>query len=276
MPQVYDDWERLVRATLRREQLRLIGQRTPSDLSLASSSSFNFDASSRRVISYIKLPSLSIGEAFDYDHILRASNYFTNSNLIAHGHSGDLFLGVLDNQIPVVVKKIDFSSATMEAYCLREVEFYGKASHSRFVPLLGHCSDNLNNHLFLVYKYMPNVDLATSLFREPNPDDDNDYSLRSLDWITRLKIATGVAEALSYLHHECSPPLVHRDIQASTILLDDKYEVRLGSLSNVCAQEPEKRNQNRFTRFLRPRCVHISICVCVCESFSVTLFISTD
>ncbi|KAE9600096.1 putative protein kinase RLK-Pelle-LRR-XIV family [Lupinus albus] len=57
----------------------------------------------------------------------------------------------------------------------------------------------------------------------------------SLDWITRLKIAIGAAEGLAYLH-ESSPPLVHRDVQASSILLDDKFEVRLGSLSEVTSQ----------------------------------------
>ncbi|KAL0422758.1 UNVERIFIED_CONTAM: putative LRR receptor-like serine/threonine-protein kinase [Sesamum latifolium] len=61
-----------------------------------------------------------------------------------------------------------------------------------------------------------------SLFKKTNSDD----SLQSLDWITRLKIAIGAAESLTYLHHECTPPLVHRDVQASSILLDDKFEVR--------------------------------------------------
>ncbi|KAG6403189.1 hypothetical protein SASPL_135406 [Salvia splendens] len=63
----------------------------------------------------------------------------------------------------------------------------------------------------------------------------SEEGLQSLDWITRLKIAIGAAEALSYLHNECNPALVHRDVQASSILLDDKYEVRLGSFSEACA-----------------------------------------
>jgi hypothetical protein len=54
---------------------------------------------------------------------------------------------------------------------------------------------------------MPNRDLAESLYRVTNFEDDG---LQSLDWITRLKIATGAAEGLSYLHQECNPPLVHR------------------------------------------------------------------
>ncbi|RAL52384.1 hypothetical protein DM860_007241 [Cuscuta australis] len=62
---------------------------------------------------------------------------------------------------------------------------------------------------FLVYKYTPNGDLSSSLFRKNHSDDDN---LKSLDWITRLKIAIGAAEALSYLHHESTPPRVRRSL----------------------------------------------------------------
>ncbi|XP_027147945.1 receptor like protein kinase S.2-like isoform X1 [Coffea eugenioides] len=84
---------------------------------------------------------------------------------------------------------------------------------------------------------MPNKDLSTCLSRK-NISGNNTQS-PFLDWITRLKIATEVAESLYYLHHQCVPPLVHRDIQAGSILLDDKFEVRLGSLYKVCAEEKD-------------------------------------
>ncbi|XP_039793123.1 probable LRR receptor-like serine/threonine-protein kinase At2g16250 [Panicum virgatum] len=90
-------------------------------------------------------------------------------------------------------------------------------------------------------------DLTNALHK--NPVDTAD-GLPSLDWITRLKIATGVAEAMCFLHDECSPPLVHRDIQASSVLLDDKYEVRLGSMSDICVQQ-SGGSQNVFSRILR-------------------------
>ncbi|CAL5333607.1 unnamed protein product [Camellia sinensis] len=238
----------------------------------------------------------SPGEAFTYQQILQATDNFNDVNLRKYGHSGDLFQGMFEDGIRVVIKKIDLLSVKKEAY-MRELNFFSKISHTRLVPLLGHCLEN-ENEKYLVYKYMPNGDLSSSLYRKTNSEDG---SLQSLDWITRLKIAIGAAEGLSYLHHECSPALVHSwiqsypllssslsvsanlivrgifwqhtrrvahcryvfkfddvvrrsvqlgHVQASSILLDDKFEVRLGSLSEVCAQEGEN-HQSKITRLLR-------------------------
>ncbi|MCH87536.1 LRR receptor-like kinase, partial [Trifolium medium] len=186
------------------------------------------------------------GDSFTYHQLLQATGDFNDANLIKHGHTGDLFNGVLENGIPVVIKRIDMRSTKKDAYLL-ELDFFNKVSHQRFVPLLGHCLEN-ENEKFLVYKHMPKGDLSNCLFFKNTTSEDG--TLQSLDWITRLKIATGAAEAISYLHHECIPPIVHRDIQASSILLDDKYEVRLGSLSEACAQEGDT-HQSKITRFLR-------------------------
>ncbi|KAK6136759.1 hypothetical protein DH2020_029472 [Rehmannia glutinosa] len=187
----------------------------------------------------------NLGDAFTYQQILLATGELNEANLIKHGHSGDLFHGILEGGIPVVIKKVDLQSEVKKESYMSELELFSKVSHPRLVPLLGHCLEN-ENEKFLVYKHMPNGDLSSSLFKKTNSDD----SLQSLDWITRLKIAIGAAEGLSYLHHECTPPLVHRDVQASSILLDDKFEVRLGSLSEVCAQEGDA-HQSRITRLLR-------------------------
>ncbi|XVE94710.1 hypothetical protein REPUB_Repub02eG0032200 [Reevesia pubescens] len=184
------------------------------------------------------------GDPFTYEQLLQATGNFSETNLINHGHSGDLFRGTLEGRIPVVIKKVNLSSFKKESYMM-ELDLFRKLSHTRFVPLLGHCLGHETNKL-LVYKYMPNGDLANSFYRATNSDDD---SLQSLDWITRLKVATGAAEGLYYLHHECNPPLVHRDVQASSILLDDKFEVRLGSLSEVRSQEGDT-HQNVLTRLL--------------------------
>ncbi|XP_061370683.1 probable LRR receptor-like serine/threonine-protein kinase At2g16250 [Gastrolobium bilobum] len=183
------------------------------------------------------------GESFSYEQMLHLTANFAEENLIKHGHSGDLFWGTLEGGVTAVVKKVDLNLFKKESYMVELGLLLSKVSHARLVPLLGHCLEN-EHEKFLIYKYMPNGDFATSLHRVTCSDD----KFKSMDWITRLKIAIGAAEGLSYLH-ECSPPLVHRDVQASSILLDDKFEVRLGSLSEVTAQGD--LHQSVITRIFR-------------------------
>ena len=147
-----------------------------------------------------------MGESFTYEQMLHLTGNFAEANLIKHGHSGDLFWGSLGGGVTAVVKKVDLNLCKNESY-MAELGLLTKVSHARLVPLLGHCLEN-EHEKCIIYKYMPNGDLATSLHRVTCSDD----KLQSLDWITRLKIAIGAAEGLSYLH-ECSPPLAHRYYQ---------------------------------------------------------------
>lgn len=144
-----------------------------------------------------------MGESFSYEQVLHLTGNFDEANIIKHGHSGDLFWGIWEGEVNVVVKKVDLNIVKRESYML-ELGLLSKVSHRRLVPLLGHYLEN-ENEKFLIYKYMPNRDLASCLHRVTGSDG----KVQSLDWITRLKIAIGVAEGLYYLH-ECSPPLVHR------------------------------------------------------------------
>ncbi|KAL0926111.1 hypothetical protein M5K25_004502 [Dendrobium thyrsiflorum] len=195
--------------------------------------------------SQLSFKSPTTGEVFTYEQLAFATSNFSEDNLIKQGHSGDLYNGVLEDGSPVVVKRIDMNNVRKEDY-LVELDLFGRSSHERLISLLGHCLQN-ENEKFLVYKQMPHRDLSYALYRKAESEDDG---LQSLDWITRLKIAIGVAEALCHLHYEFTPPLVHRDIQASSILLDDKFEVRLGSLSYVCAQEGDD-HQSVISRLFR-------------------------
>ncbi|XP_060173472.1 probable LRR receptor-like serine/threonine-protein kinase At2g16250 [Lycium barbarum] len=181
-------------------------------------------------------------ESFTYEQILQATSNFNETNLIKNGHTGDIFRGILEGGVTVVIKKVNVENETYKL----ELDLLNFTTHHRLVPFLGHCLDH-ESEKFLVYKHMPNGDLFALLSRDTDLEDEENR--QSLDWITRLKIAIGAAEGLVYLHHECNPPLVHRDVQASSILLDDKFEVRLGSLSDVCVQEGD--NHNMITKFFR-------------------------
>lgn len=190
---------------------------------------------------------LSLGENFSYAQMLQATGEFNQLNLLKAGHSGDLYQGILEGGLAIVVKRIELAKYKKDGY-LAELDLFGKASHTRLVPLLGHCFEQEDEKL-LVYKYMPGRDLGFALHKKSNENTSGD-PLPSLDWITRLKIAIGAAEGLTYLHNECTPALVHRDIQASSILLDDKFEVRLGSLTEACVAVGESHH-GVISRILR-------------------------
>lgn len=168
----------------------------------------------------------NVGDSFTHHQLLQATGDFNDANLIKQGHTGDFFNGVLENGIPVVIKRIDMRSMKKDAYLL-ELDFFNKVSHPRFVPLLGHCLENENEKL-LVYKLMPKGDLSNCLFFKNATSEDG--SLQSLDWITRLKIATGAAEAISYLHHDCIPPIVHRYFSISPLACFYLFLVFFGKL----------------------------------------------
>ncbi|KAL5218818.1 hypothetical protein ABZP36_019502, partial [Zizania latifolia] len=153
----------------------------------------------------------TIIDGFTYDQLQRVTRGFGDENLVKHGHSRDIY---------------------------RE-----SPSEDCFVP--GHLA--VDEEELLVYKYMAKGDLTIALHKK---SVDSEEGLRSLDWITRLKIAIGVAKALCFLHYECRPPLVYRDIQASNVFLDDKFEVCLRSLTEVCTQQSEG-SKSFFSRMLR-------------------------
>jgi serine/threonine protein kinase len=177
----------------------------------------------------VMISATRMGEMFTLLQLQQATDNFSPSNLLANGHSGDLFKGVLEGGTRVVVKRIDLQKMkSMDSY-LQELDVLARASHTRLVLLLGTCccldSNNSNsnnsssNEKFLVYKFAPNGDLESALQKKntfifpeavSNAAMQSDSGVQSLDWITRLKIAIGVAEALAYLHFECSPPIAHR------------------------------------------------------------------
>ncbi|KAM1027737.1 hypothetical protein FF1_040436 [Malus domestica] len=111
------------------------------------------------------------------------------------------------------------------------METLGKVNHQNLVPLLGYCS--IGEEKLLVYEYMVNESLDIWL-RNRTGD------LEVLDWDRRFKIAMGAARGLAFLHHGFSPHIIHRDIKASNILLNEDFEPKvadfgLARLISTCA-----------------------------------------
>ena len=145
-------------------------------------------------------------------------------NVIGSGASGKVYKVVLGNGEEVAVKKLwggtkkdDTGSVEPERDEFEaEVETLGKIRHKNIVRLW--CCCNSGDCKLLVYEYMPNGSLGDLLHSSKGG---------MLDWPTRYKIALDAAEGLSYLHHDCVPPIVHRDVKSNNILLDGEFGAKV-------------------------------------------------
>jgi serine/threonine protein kinase len=118
----------------------------------------------------------------------------------------------------LAVKRLNPSSSHSDKQFKSEMEILGRVRHRNLVPLLGYCV--AGSEKLLIYKHMVNGSLKDWL-HEVLPEG------RNLDWPTRVKISIGIARGLSWLHHNCNPRIIHRNISSSVILLDDDYEPRI-------------------------------------------------
>ncbi|PRQ44790.1 putative protein kinase RLK-Pelle-LRR-XI-1 family [Rosa chinensis] len=152
-----------------------------------------------------------------YDEIINATNDFDALYCLGKGRSGSVYKAELLSGSIVAVKKLhpilDGEESSRKEF-LNEIRALIEIRHRNIVKLRGFCSHA--NHSFLVYDYLEKGSLGSTL--------SNEYEAQKLDWSTRVRIVKGVAHALSYMHHDCSPPIVHRDISSNNILLNYEYE----------------------------------------------------
>nr|CAB3475674.1 unnamed protein product [Digitaria exilis] len=152
---------------------------------------------------------------FTYEQLVSATNGFSDANLLGQGSFGFVHKGVLPNGTEVAVKQLRDGSGQGEREFQAEVEIISRVHHKHLVSLVGYCISGANR--LLVYEFVPNNTLEFHLHGRDRP---------TLDWPTRLKIALGSAKGLAYLHEDCHPKIIHRDIKASNILLDLRFEAK--------------------------------------------------
>lgn len=131
------------------------------------------------------------------------------------GGFGSVYKGCLADGTEVAVKELKIGGGQGEREFSAEVEIIGRIHHRYLVSLVGYCVSE-NNRL-LVYEYVPNNTLYFHLHG----------SEAVLDWSTRVKVASGAARGIAYLHEDCHPRIIHRDIKSSNILLDKNFEARV-------------------------------------------------
>ncbi|XVF77432.1 hypothetical protein PTKIN_Ptkin14bG0042600 [Pterospermum kingtungense] len=153
--------------------------------------------------------------SFTYKDIEQATNGFKEE--IGRGASGTIYKGKLPSSYGqhVAVKKLEkFVLEASEKEFKTEVKVIGQTHHKNLVRLLGYCDEG--EHRLLVFEFMGNGSLSSFLFGELRPS-----------WEQRLKIASGIAKGLTYLHEECSTQIIHCDIKPQNILLDDSFTAKI-------------------------------------------------
>ncbi|XP_077244051.1 proline-rich receptor-like protein kinase PERK8 [Tasmannia lanceolata] len=153
---------------------------------------------------------------FTYEELLHATNMFSEHNLLGEGGFGCVYKGYLSDGREVAVKQLKVGGGQGEREFRAEVEIIGHIHHRHLVSLVGYCISE--HQRLLVYEYVPNNTLFYHLHGEERP---------VMDWATRVKVAAGAARGIAYLHEDCHPRIIHRDIKSSNILLDNNFEARV-------------------------------------------------
>ncbi|KAG4130782.1 hypothetical protein ERO13_D09G166800v2 [Gossypium hirsutum] len=154
---------------------------------------------------------------FKYEMLEKATNNFNESMKLGQGGAGSVFKGVLPNAEAVAVKRLFFNTRQWVDQFFNEVNLISGIQHKNLVRLLG-CSIEGPESL-LVYEYVPNRSLDQILFSK-----DKRYIL---SWSQRFNIICGTAEGLAYLHGGSGVKILHRDIKASNILLDEHLSPKI-------------------------------------------------
>uniref|UniRef100_A0A2K1WSK7 Protein kinase domain-containing protein n=1 Tax=Populus trichocarpa TaxID=3694 RepID=A0A2K1WSK7_POPTR len=186
----------------------------------------NVSLSSSVGLSRKELSLKSKNQPFTYTEIVSITNNF--QTIIGEGGFGRVYLGNLKDGHQVAVKLLSQSSRQGCKEFLAEVQLLMIVHHKNLVSLVGYCNEHEN--MALVYEYMANGNLKEQLLEN---------STNMLNWRERLQIAVDTAQGLEYLHNGCRPPIVHRDLKSSNILLTENLQAKIADfgLSKAFATE---------------------------------------
>nr|GLL38572.1 probable LRR receptor-like serine/threonine-protein kinase At5g10290 isoform X1 [Ipomoea trifida] len=163
-----------------------------------------------------------------------ATDNFSEKNVLGQGGFGKVYKGVLPDNTKIAVKRLtDYESPGGDAAFHREVEMISVAVHRNLLRLIGFCTTPTER--LLVYPFMQNLSVAYRL-RELKPGE------AVLDWPTRKRVALGTARGLEYLHEHCNPKIIHRDVKAANVLLDEDFEAVVGDFGLAKLVDVRKTN----------------------------------
>ncbi|RDX71291.1 LRR receptor-like serine/threonine-protein kinase IOS1, partial [Mucuna pruriens] len=154
-------------------------------------------------------------QIFSYSDVLRITNNF--DTIVGKGGFGTVYLGYI-NDTPVAVKMLSPSSVHGYQQFQAEVKLLMRVHHKNLTSLIGYCNEETNKGL--IYEYMANGNLQEHLSGKRS-------KTKFLSWEDRLRIAVDAASGLEYLQNGCKPPIFHRDVKTTNILLNEHFQAKL-------------------------------------------------
>ncbi|CAK9142151.1 unnamed protein product [Ilex paraguariensis] len=155
-------------------------------------------------------------KTFTCKEMAAATDDFSSSTQVGQGGYGKVYRGILPDKTIVAIKRAKEGSLQGQKEFMTEIEMLSRLHHRNLVSLVGYCDEEVEQ--MLVYEFMPNGTLQDWLSAK---------SKETLNFGVRLHIALGSAKGILYLHSEAHPPIFHRDIKASNILLDSKLSAKV-------------------------------------------------
>ncbi|GAY51267.1 hypothetical protein CUMW_132890 [Citrus unshiu] len=171
-----------------------------------------------------------------YEEIISATNDFNAEHCIGKGGHGSVYRAKVPSGEIFAVKKfhspLPGEMSFQQEEFLNEIQALTEIRHRNIVKFYGFCSHP--KHSFIIYEYLESGSLDKILC--------NDASAKELGWTQRLNVIKGVADALFYLHNNCFPPIVHRDISSKNVLLDLGYEAHVSDFGIAKFLNPDSSN----------------------------------
>ncbi|XP_019084421.1 PREDICTED: putative receptor-like protein kinase At4g00960 [Camelina sativa] len=188
---------------------------------------------------YVQDPKLNDAQLLqlDFDTVRLATHDFSPNNHLGEGGFGAVYKGVLDSGEEIAVKRLSVRSGQGDNEFVNEVSLVAKLQHRNLVRLLGFCLEG--EERLLIYEFFKNTSLEKFIF------DSNRRTI--LDWETRYRIITGVARGLLYLHEDSRFKIIHRDMKASNVLLDDALNPKIADFGMAKLFNTDQTSQTMFT-----------------------------
>ncbi|KAI5017227.1 hypothetical protein ZWY2020_037605 [Hordeum vulgare] len=198
-----------------------------------------------------------------FDDIVRATDDFDDKYIIGIGGYGKVYKAQLQDGRLVAVKKLHQTKEELndERRFHSEMEILSQIRQRSIVKMYGFCSHP--TYKFLVYNYIQQGSLHGIL--------ENDEVAKELDWQKRIALANDVAQAISYLHHECSPSIIHRDITSNNILLDITFKAFVSDFGTARILKPDSSNWTELAGtygYIAPELAYTFVVTEKCDVYS--------